>query len=172
MHPASQYSTARLSWVLALTSLVLLALPFRSAEAFLFKKYVYCSPMIGKVHWAGKPLQGLTIKRNLKSGGFKGGRYDDETITDSAGHFELPVVEHRRLATPDFFSANPQVSQSLKTTLDGMDYYLWSWSINQFELGAEGFGNPMTFDCDLSVYELIGGSPMVKCTVSGKKSYE
>ncbi|HEY1059949.1 MAG TPA: DUF6795 domain-containing protein [Limnobacter sp.] len=138
----------------------------------MFKKYVYCSPMVGEVHWAGKPLPGLIIKRTLKSGGFKGGRYDDETVTDSSGHFELPVVENRRFVTPDFFSANPQVSQSVKTSLDGVDYYLWSWSINQFELGAEGFGKRMFFDCDLSIHELIGGTPLVKCTVSGRKTYE
>lgn len=104
----------------ALLALVLL-LPFapQTSEAFVFRKIVYCSPIEGLVHWAGKPLENVVATRELYSGGFDGGKYSDTATTNAQGQFKFAVVEERRFLRPDLLSANPTISQLVWLSHEG-----------------------------------------------------
>jgi len=79
-----------------------------------FRKIVYCSPIEGLIHWAGKPLENVVATRELYSGGFDGGKYSDTATTNAQGQFKFAVVEERRFLRPDLLSANPHVSQAME----------------------------------------------------------
>ncbi|WP_350108781.1 DUF6795 domain-containing protein [Limnobacter sp.] len=152
----------------ALLALVLL-LPFapQTSEAFVFRKIVYCSPIEGLVHWAGKPLENVVATRELYSGGFDGGKYSDTATTNAQGQFKFAVVEERRFLRPDLLSANPVVSQTIKVFHNGVTYLIWYFRKPNFELGTESTTGNLQLDCDLSISEMGGESRIVRCKNNG-----
>lgn len=158
----------------ALFALVLL-LPFfpQSSEAFVFRKIVYCSPIEGVIHWQGKPLENVTLTRELQSGGFEGGKYTDTATTNAQGQFKFAVVEERRFLRPDLLSANPHVNQILKVNVQGQDYLIWTYMKLDFQLGTEAKNGYLRLECDLSQFEEGASARIVRCQNNGvHRSYE
>jgi hypothetical protein len=154
----------------ALLALVLL-LPLapNSSEAFVFKKIVYCSPIEGFIHWKGKPLANLKVKRILRSGGFEGGVNQDYAQTDTQGQFRFETLEERRFLRPDLLSANPHVSQAIEVEFEGQPYTIWSYSKLDFKLGTESKGGVIRMDCDLSRFEEFSFGRIVRCQHNGNQ---
>lgn len=157
----------------ALLALVLL-LPFapQTSEAFVFKKIVYCSPIEGLVHWAGKPLGDIKVTRFLRSGGFEGGENRDHVQTDAQGRFRFETVAERRFLRPDLLSANPHVSQAIEVNFEGQPYTIWAFQKQDFELGTEAKEGVLKIECDLSKYEEKSYGRIVRCKHNGVLQYE
>ncbi|WP_288107543.1 DUF6795 domain-containing protein [Limnobacter sp.] len=149
----------------------MLLLLTNQAEAFMFSKNVYCSPVQGVIQLHGKPLPGLQITRTLISGGFKGRRYQDTTKTDANGKFELPEVSNRTFFRPDLLSANPRVAQTISIEYQNRKTLIWAHQKQDFTLGSESLnGNAnIEIECDLAEIEETGGTPIIRCNSNERK---
>ncbi|WP_370261985.1 DUF6795 domain-containing protein [Limnobacter sp.] len=153
----------------ALLALMLLLLwQPQPSEAFVFRKIVYCSPVEGLVHWAGKPLANVTVTRELYSGGFKDNRFEDSTTSSASGAFSMPAVEERRLFRPNLLSSNPTISQMMWITHDNYKYLFWSYGKHDFWSRSESMEGVLKIDCDLSTFEESSpGRRIVRCKHNG-----
>lgn len=138
----------------------------------MFRKIVYSSPIVGEIHWAGKPLSGLKVTRYLRSGGFDNGVNQDHAHTDVHGKFRFETLAERRLFRPDLLSANPHVSQTIEVTLENQPYTIWSNQKQDFDLGTEAAGGTLKIECDLSKYEENSYGRIVRCKHNGIQQYE
>lgn len=156
------------SLIATLSMLLLLA---NQAEAFMFSKNVYCSPVQGIIQLHGKPLSGLLVTRTLISGGFKGRRHTDTTTTDANGKFELPEVSNRTFLRPDLLSPNPRVSQTISIDYQGRKFLFWAHQKQDFTTGSEVADGKADIEisCDLANIEETGGTPIVRCTSNERK---
>ena len=152
---------------LLLALVLLLPLAPQPTEAFVFKKIVYCSPIEGLIHWAGKPLENVVATRELYSGGFDGGKYSDTATTNAQGQFKFAVVEERRFLRPDLLSANPTISQLVWLSHEGHRYAIWSYSKHDFNERSEAKGGLIKIECDLSAYEQFDHGRIVRCQHNG-----
>lgn len=157
-----------------IATLSLLLLLANQAEAFMFSKNVYCSPVQGVIQLHGKPLSGLLVTRTLISGGFKGRRHTDTTTTDANGKFELPEVSNRTFLRPDLLSPYPRVDQEFLLTYEGKNYGIWEFTKENFELGGEvnGLDKVIHLICDLKNTESAGEARIVRCTTNERKINE
>ena len=135
----------------------------------MFRKIVYCSPIEGVIHWQGKPLENVTLTRELQSGGFKNEEYSDKAVTNELGKFTFGVVEERRFLRPDLLSANPRVSQLIWLQHEGNRYAIWSYSKQNFDLGTESDEGIIRINCDLSTYEQYSHGRIVRCQHNGNQ---
>ncbi|HEX4842608.1 MAG TPA: DUF6795 domain-containing protein [Limnobacter sp.] len=149
-----------------LALLVFAFLPLTS-EAFVFKKIVYCSPIEGVVHWAGKPLADVTVTRELYSGGFKNNKYEDRATTTTNGKFGFAVVEERRLFRPDLLSSSPSVAQIISLSYEGIRYGIWAFNKLDYLPGTESIGGFLKLNCDLSKFEEDSDGRTVRCSHNG-----
>jgi hypothetical protein len=158
---------------LLLFSALLLSFTPHSSEAFMFRKIVYCSPVEGVIHWQGKPLANVIVRRELHSGGFQGGMYSDSVLTQTKGSFQLPEIQERRLFRPDLLSTNPMVVQSLTAQYEGRDYLIWTFNKTDFNAGSESTNGILKMNCDISKFEEGASSRIVDCTHNGvRRKYE
>ena len=153
---------------------LLLLLPFapQSSEAFVFRKIVYCSPIVGEIHWAGRPIPEISVIRELRSGGFEGGKYVDSTKTNAQGQFKFDAVEERRLFRPDLISANPNITQLMWLTHDGERYAFWSYTKDEFHKNSESKEGIIKIECDLSGFEQYDHGRIVRCKHNGNQIYQ
>lgn len=133
----------------------------------MFRKIVYCSPIVGEIHWAGKPLSGLKVTRYLRSGGFDNGVNQDHAHTDVHGKFRFETLAERRLFRPDLLSANPHVSQLVYVTHEGIDYTIWGYQKQDFDLGTESQNGELKITCDLSAFQEDSVGRFVRCKHNG-----
>lgn len=133
----------------------------------MFRKIVYCSPVEGVIHWAGKPVVNAKVERTLKSGGFEKGEYKDYAQIDETGNFRMETVAERRFLRPDLLSSNPRVDQSIKIYFENHAYTIWAYSKSDFGMGTESKEGVVRIKCDLSKFEEYSFGRIVRCQHNG-----
>lgn len=102
------------------------------------------SPISGVILFEGKPVSGARIVRTTDYQS----KSQDEAITDSSGHFEMPGVYARHVV--NFLPQEFVVGQLINVTFDDKEYKIWSGVKRKREENAESRGKPLVVTCELT----------------------
>ncbi len=128
------------------------------------QEVVLFSPLEGILTFEGKPLTGVKIERKL-SWFDKSESEEDSVVTDSQGHFTLPLVKKTlKLSNLVHFV----VSQEINAIHNGSNILIWYMGkSSKIEFGELG-GKPVNLRCELSVDEIVtrdyNNPLMTRCT--------
>ena len=128
------------------------------------QEVVLASPMEGTLTFNGKPISGVKIQRKL-SWYDDEGRFEDFVVTNTNGHFILPVIKD----TVKVSGLMPLViSQEISARHNGEDVLIWALGKDsKIEYGELG-GKPVNMRCELSNEKRITrdyNTPMMtRCT--------
>ena len=141
------------------------------SEAFVFRTNYFCSPVKGQILYDGKPIAGVEVVRTLTAEGLNNGEYKDTATTDEQGYFSMPEVFNRTfLLRPQFFSANPGVSQYINVFYNEERYNIWASGKQGFQRGGETNELEIKILCDLTNNDDKSprfGDYAVKCQIEG-----
>lgn len=113
-----------------------------------FKKCMF-SAVEGTVLSDGKPVEGALVKR-VYLWGDNDEKKDDYTQTDAKGKFSMPAIYSNSLSVSLLPLHEPEVIQDISIEYRGKEYFAWSFTKVNYELGGEQEMNPLRLTCDLS----------------------
>jgi hypothetical protein len=128
------------------------------------QEVVLSSPLEGHLTYQGKPITGIKIVRELTW--FDGdGSFEDFVVTDSRGHFTLPLIQR----TLKLSSLVPLiVSQEIHAIHHGERILLWAMGKDSIIEYGELGGKPVNLRCELTSERRITrdyNTPMMtRCT--------